>query len=83
MTNYDPSTPRCGTCLYFKRRRLHPGMTTVQQRRTKKGVIRVKVLEKRDHVNPMVWICQFGNFETTNVGLCDEWRTTDGERLDV
>lgn len=31
--------------------------------------------------NPLVDRCTFGNFEVKHYGVCDEWRTRDGQSI--
>lgn len=62
---FDPDTPRCGTCVYYTR-----GTDSMRRTEAKKGW-------GIDHLQR----CTFGNFYTTNLGLCDEWRNKAGERI--
>lgn len=64
---YDPDAPRCGTCIYFT---LGSHKRRREEARKGRGI---------DHLQR----CTFGNFRTSTKGLCDEWRTKDGERLEV
>lgn len=64
---YDPDTPRCGTCIYFT---LGPHKRRREESRKGRGI---------DHLQR----CKFGDFRTSPKGLCNEWRTKDGERLQV
>lgn len=64
--DYDPDPPRCGTCLYFTL-----GSWSQRAIEAKKG-------RGIEHLQR----CTFGNFHTTVRGVCDEWRTRAGERLE-
>lgn len=64
--DYDPDPPRCGTCLYFTL-----GSWSQRAVEAKKG-------RGIEHLQR----CTFGNFHTTNLGLCNEWRNKAGERLE-
>lgn len=62
---YDKDTPRCGTCLYFT-------MGTCQER---------ALARRRGYGFEALQRCTFGDFQTSPVGLCDEWRNRAGDRL--
>ena len=62
---YDPDIARCGNCLYFT-------MGTEQER---------ALARKRGYGFSALQRCTFGDFNTTPVGICDEWRNRAGERL--
>ncbi|WP_141098736.1 hypothetical protein [Stenotrophomonas pavanii] len=76
---YDPSTPRCATCLYF-RREPHTIYRMVEKRgRSSKIRIRKEPVRKHAIHNPVVDRCSFGNFITRPQAACDEWRNSEGE----
>lgn len=81
--DYDGSPPRCATCVYFRREPHTLNLErTVTTRKGKAKTIRVPA--KRHPINnPIVDRCSFGNFLTKPHALCNEWRTREGERLDV
>lgn len=81
--DYDGSPPRCATCVYFRREPhtlyLERAVTT---RNGKAKTIRVRA--KRHPINnPIVDRCSFGNFLTKPHAICNEWRTREGECLDL
>jgi hypothetical protein len=77
--DYDADTPRCFTCLYFKRER------RFDQRLVKKRSGGMKVVtfpvKKRIGTSHLVDRCAFGNFEVKAGGACKEWRGRQGEVL--
>lgn len=79
---YDPDTPSCRTCLYWVREPRNRFIKTIVK--TRKGKTReVLVRARKSSSNPTVDKCTFGNFENHPHGLCNEWRTKDGQRLEV
>jgi len=62
---FDPDTPRCGTCIYYAQ-----GSAAMRRLDIKRG-------RGIGHLQR----CTFGNFHTTNLGLCNEWRNKAGECL--
>lgn len=78
---YDPSTPRCATCVYF-RREPHTKYRLVE-RLTRSGKLRIFKEPVRKHPvnNPVVDRCSFGNFITRPQACCDEWRDLNGGKI--
>ncbi len=64
--SYDPDTPRCGNCLYYT---LGTHKRRREEARKGRGITHLQR-------------CTFGDFHTSPVGLCDEWRNRAGERLE-
>ena len=79
--DYDNCPPKCVTCVYFKRAPLISFANEVKlTRRGKTKTVKVPV---RAHplTNPTVDRCTFGNFLVSPNGVCNEWRSRDGERI--
>ena len=79
--DYDPTPPRCGTCVYWKQ-----GPEERYLERTVKGrsgKVRTIRFKQRPHPtrNPIVNRCTFGNFKVSLQGVCNEWHSKDGERI--
>lgn len=80
MQDYDPSPPRCATCLYHRREPTQPYIERTMK--TRRG-FKTQQVRNRAHPqrNPLVDRCMFGNFIVKPSAVCDEWRTRDGERI--
>lgn len=79
---YDPVPPKCSSCVYFKRQLLNPHTERViTTRRGKKKVVKVNLPASR--TNPKLDMCTFGNFEVRPYGVCNEWHSHTGEKIDV
>ena len=79
--DYDPSPPRCATCVYWKR---GPEERYLERTvRGRSGKVRTIRFKQRPHPirNPIVDRCTFGNFKVTLSGVCNEWCSRDGERI--
>lgn len=80
--DYEPDTPRCLTCVYFKREPLDNALNLVQRRSRRGNLIMVKLPpSRRRRVNPIVEKCTFGNFQVKPGGVCKEWHGRDGAKL--
>ena len=84
--DYEPDTPRCFTCVYFKRVAVQPELKTVIRmlKKTRNGPrkpVKVQVRPKPNRVNPRIETCTFGNFEVKPGGVCREWHGRDGAKL--
>ena len=80
--DYEPDTPRCLTCCYFKREPLDNALNYVQRRSRKGKLITVKVPpNRRRKVNPIVDKCTYGDFQVKPGGVCREWHGRDGSKL--
>ena len=80
--DYDPNPPRCLTCVYH---RYEQERRYVERRITgRNGRIRVQRFKILGFPikNPMVDRCTFGNFIVKPSGVCDEWHSRDGERIE-
>lgn len=85
--DYEASVPRCWTCVYFKRVAEPAGLKTVTRmiktgRHGRRKPVEMQVRPKPSRVNPKVDMCTFGNFQCSPSGVCREWHSREGERLE-
>ena len=81
--DYDPSPPRCMTCVYHRREpaEIYKEREIVTPRGKHKTIrVRIKAHPTR---NPIVDRCTFGNFLVKPSGVCDEWHSREGERIET
>lgn len=64
--DYDADPPRCANCIYYTR-------GTRSEREVAQRAARSIDAAQR---------CTFGNFHTSPVGVCNEWRNRAGETID-
>ena len=79
--DYDNSPPKCSSCVYFRRAPLIAFASKVKlTRRGKEKTVKVPV---RAHPisNPTVDRCTFGNFIVKPTGVCNEWHSSEGEKI--
>lgn len=80
--DYDPNPPRCVTCVYHRHERQDRYIE--REVRSRKGKLRIVRFKQKVHPlkNPMVDRCTFGNFIVKRAGVCNEWHSRDGERIE-
>lgn len=79
--DYDHSTPRCATCVFCRTEPKQPYLERTTTSR--KGKQKTQLVKHRAHPvrNPLVDRCTFGNFIVSRNGVCNEWRSREGERI--
>lgn len=87
IQDYEASVPRCWTCVYFKRQAAPSEPKTVTRmlktsRNGRRKPVQMEVRPKPSRVNPKIDMCSFGNFQVSPSGVCREWHSSNGERLE-